>query len=142
MNSGRLSAASKKSKECGKIGYGDTWTWVAIDADSKLAISYLVSDRGMAVAREFIGDVGKRLAGRVQMTTDAHGPYLGAIEGVFGLDIDYAQLQKFSVPMERAAKRRPSGDTARASAPGRRRRLYSECPTLRTSARPTFRGRI
>ncbi len=73
---------------------GDVWTWTAIDADSKLIVSYLVGGRDSEYAIEFMDDVASRLANRVQMTTDGHKSYLEAIEGAFGGDIDYAQLVK------------------------------------------------
>ena len=73
---------------------GDLWTWVAIDADTKLIPSWLVSDRGGIAARNFIDDLASRLAGRVQLTSDGHKAYLQAVEGAFGDDIDYAQLIK------------------------------------------------
>jgi len=73
---------------------GDTWTWVAMDADSKLIVSCLVGGRDSEYAIEFMDDVAKRLANRVQMTTDGHKAYLEAVEGAFGADIDYAQLVK------------------------------------------------
>ena len=75
-------------------GAGDTWTWTAIDADSKLIISYLVGGRDGGYAYEFMQDVASRLANRVQMTTDGLKAYLEAVEGAFGVDIDYAQLVK------------------------------------------------
>lgn len=73
---------------------GDVWTWVAMDADSKLAISWLVGSRDAGYATVFIEDVASRLANRVQLTTDGHRPYLEAVEGAFGTEIDYAQLVK------------------------------------------------
>jgi len=73
---------------------GDTWTWTAIDADSKLVLSWLVGGRDASYARDFIEDVYDRLANRVQITSDGHGPYLNAIRDVFGIDVDYAQLVK------------------------------------------------
>jgi len=75
-------------------GAGDVWTWTAIDADSKLIISYLVGGRDAGYADAFMQDVGDRLANRVQLTTDGHKAYLEAVEGVFGADVDYAQLIK------------------------------------------------
>ncbi|MCH8147906.1 MAG: IS1 family transposase [Planctomycetes bacterium] len=100
----------QKNRELGKAGNGDVWTWVGMDADSKIVIAYLVSDRGGVAAREFISDIADRLTGRVQLTTDAHGAYLGAIEDVFGLDIDYAQLHKTFGPDDsgRGAERKYS----------------------------------
>ncbi len=73
---------------------GDLWTWTALDADSKLIVSYLVGGRDAGYAHEFMQDVAARLAGRVQLTTDGHKAYLDAVEGAFGIDVDYAQLIK------------------------------------------------
>lgn len=73
-------------------GAGDVWTWTAIDADSKLIVSYLVGGRGAAYAAEFMDDVVSRLANRVQLTIDGFKAYLNAVEGAFGADVDYAQL--------------------------------------------------
>jgi len=75
-------------------GWGDIWTWVAIDADSNLCVSYLVGGRDGWWAREFMNDCAKRIVGRVQITTDGHRVYLDAVEDAFGMDVDYAQLQK------------------------------------------------
>lgn len=73
---------------------GDVWTWTALDADSKLIVSYLVGGRDAYSAFQFIEDVSARLANRVQLTTDGHKAYLDAIEDNFGHDVDYAQLIK------------------------------------------------
>jgi IS1 family transposase len=73
---------------------GDVWTWTAIDADSKLMISYMVGDRSADAATEFMTDVAYRLANRVQLTTDGHATYLIGVEADFGMDVDYAQLVK------------------------------------------------
>ena len=73
---------------------GDVWTWTALDADSKLIISYLVGGRDSGYALEFMDDVKSRLANRVQLTTDGHRAYLEAVEDAFGGDVDYAQLVK------------------------------------------------
>ena len=73
---------------------GDVWTWTALDADSKLIVSYLIGGRDAEYAREFMHDVAGRLATRVQLTTDGHRAYLEAVEGAFGADIDYAMLVK------------------------------------------------
>lgn len=75
-------------------GWGDTWTWVALDADSKLVVSYLVGGRDGWWAREFMNDCAARVQGRIQITTDSHRAYLDAVEDAFGADVDYAQLQK------------------------------------------------
>ncbi len=65
-------------------GAGDTWTWTAIDADSKLIVSHFVGGRDGECAMMFMDDVAKRLATRVQLTTDGHRAYLDAVEGAFG----------------------------------------------------------
>jgi IS1 family transposase len=77
-----------------KFGYGDVWTWVAIDADTKLVPCWMVGPRNAEAANEFISDLASRLATKVQLTTDGHRPYLEAVEYAFGGDIDYAQLIK------------------------------------------------
>jgi len=85
---------------------GDTWTWVGIDADSKLAVSWLVGGRDAEYANAFMQDVADRLANRVQLTTDGHIPYLEAVEGAFGADVDFAQLVKlYGAPPKEEKKR-------------------------------------
>jgi IS1 family transposase len=81
-------------EKIGEFGYGDVWTWVAIDADTKLVPSYRVGSRDIADAREFIADLAKRLSNRVQLTTDGNRAYLSAVERAFDGDIDYAMLVK------------------------------------------------
>ncbi len=78
----------------GVFGYGDVWTWVAEDADTKLVASWLVGLRTSECATGFINDLKSRLANKVQITTDGHKLYLDAIDGAFGRDIDYAMLVK------------------------------------------------
>lgn len=73
---------------------GDIWTWTAIDADSKLIVSYLVGDRSGQAAIELMDDLRGRLVNRVQLTTDGHRAYLEAVEGAFGGDVDCAQVIK------------------------------------------------
>jgi IS1 family transposase len=75
-------------------GWGDTWTWTGLDADTKLCVSYLVGGRGADWAMDFMKDCASRIKGRVQVTTDGHKAYLEAVEGAFGMDCDYAMLQK------------------------------------------------
>lgn len=78
----------------GQFGYGDIWTWTAIDAETKLVLSWLVGLREADYAQEFINDLKNRLSNRVQITTDGHRVYLTAIENAFGRDVDYAMLVK------------------------------------------------
>ena len=78
----------------GELGYGDVWTWTAIDADTKLVPTWFVGKRTAVDAADFIGDLAGRLANRVQLTTDGHRAYLTAVAGAFGDEIDSAQLVK------------------------------------------------
>ena len=82
------------AKHKGEFGYGDIWTFVAIDAETKLVPCWLVGYRDAKHATEFINDLKERLANRVQLTTDGHKMYVEAIENTFGQAIDYAQLVK------------------------------------------------
>ena len=75
-------------------GAGDAWTWTALDADTKLIVSFLVANRDAPSAQTFMQDVASRLANRVQLTTDNLRSYLDAVEDAFGGDIDYAKLIK------------------------------------------------
>ena len=91
-------------------GWGDVWTWTAIDADTKLCISYLVGGRDGGWAYDFMQDVASRVRGRFQLTTDGHKPYLEAVEGAFGADVDFATLQKiYGAPSEQEARRYSPG---------------------------------
>lgn len=79
----------------GQFGYGDVWTWTAIDPDTKLVPSWLVGQRDAADATAFLLDLASRLRYRVQLTTDGHRPYLQAVEEAFGSAVEYAMLIKF-----------------------------------------------
>lgn len=83
-------AAAKRAPE----GAGDIWTWVGLDADTKLVASFYVGSCDSEAAMIFMDDLARRLANRVQLTSDGHRPYLEAVEGAFGGDIDYAILVK------------------------------------------------
>lgn len=78
----------------GQFGYGDVWTFVALDADTKLVPSWEVGPRDACAAYEFISNLKSRLANRVQLTTDGHRMYLEAVEHAFGHEVDFAQLVK------------------------------------------------
>ena len=84
---------------------GDTWTWTALDGDSKLIVSWLVGGRDSEYAIAFMDDLRGRLANRVQLTTDGHKAYLEAVEGAFGGDVDYAMLVKLYGEAPDAEKR-------------------------------------
>jgi IS1 family transposase len=81
-------------KKRGKLGFGDVWTYVAIDADTKLVPYWIVGLRTARYANEFLADLKRRLVNRVQLTTDGHRKYLDAVDDVFGDNIDYAMLVK------------------------------------------------
>lgn len=95
----------------GVFGIGDVWTWTAIDADTKLMIGYRVDRRDEEAARHFMDDLCKRLANRVQLTTDGFRQYLVAVPQAFGKGIDYGMLKKiYSSPKK--------GDSAARYSPG------------------------
>jgi IS1 family transposase len=79
----------------GQFGYGDVWTFVAIDADTKLVLSWLVGLREPECACAFFKDIKERVSNRVQLTTDGHRMYYEAVSSVFGDDVDYAMLVKY-----------------------------------------------
>lgn len=87
---------------------GDTWTWTAIEAETKLIVSWMVGGRDGEYAMAFMDDLRSRLANRVQLTSDGHKAYLEAVEGAFGGDIDYAQLIKLYGTASESAKGRYS----------------------------------
>src|SRR5947209_899402 len=86
------------SKRAGDPTIGDCWTWTALDADSKLLVSYQVGGRDAEYALMLMDDLRGRLANRVQLTTDGHKAYLQAVEEAFGADIDYGMLVKLYGP--------------------------------------------
>lgn len=90
-------------------GAGDAWTWVGMDADSKLAVSFYVGQRDAESANEFMHDIASRLKNRVQLTTDGFKAYLKAVENAFDNDIDYSQLIKiYGLPEGNGNERRYS----------------------------------
>lgn len=112
-------AKNVPEEHAGEWGYGDVWTWVAIDAPTKLVPSWAVGRRDGFTASAFIHDLADRLSTRVQLTTDGHKVYLEAVEGAFGSEIDYAMLVKMY-----------EGDSGKSAAAERR---YS--PAVCTGAR-------
>ncbi len=88
----------------GQFGYGDIWTWVALDADTKLVPTWLVGNRGAETARAMMDDLAHRLKNRVQLTTDGYNAYRKAVRKSFGQDVDYAQLMKIYGPLDEHAK--------------------------------------
>jgi IS1 family transposase len=133
-----FSYAKKKNVKFAKAapeGAGDVWTWTAIDADSKLIISWHVGDRSQDTGVSFMGDLKARLKNRVQLTTDGHKAYLKAVSEV-DLDADYAMLVKISRPITLA----PAA-TARRSASARSSKLFKATRTRTLSIRPLPSGR-
>jgi IS1 family transposase len=102
---------------------GDVWTWTAIDADTKLIVTYAVGDRTLSSARLFIEDLKERLSNRVQITSDGHRAYVEAIEGAFGEDVDFAQLVKLYGPTPS-----PPGRYSPAQCIGARKRVRTGNP--------------
>jgi IS1 family transposase len=92
----------------GQPGIGSVWTWTAIDADSKLMVSWLVGDRDAECAGYFMKDLSQRLAGRCQLTTDGHRVYEWAVQNAFGWQVDYAMLVKmYGEPREKEQRYSP-----------------------------------
>lgn len=121
----------------GTFGYGDVWTFTAIDADTKLIPSYMVGPRDAGTATEFCQDLANRLSGRVQITTDGLKVYIGAIADAFGGDVDYAMLQKIYASSRKA---RPA--TARRRSPDAPLNASPATPTLTGSLLLTLNARI
>jgi IS1 family transposase len=101
-------AKNVESAKAAPAGAGDTWTWTAIEAQTKLIISHFVGGRDGDCAAWFMNDVAMRLATRVQLTSDGHKAYLEAVEGAFGADVDYAMLIKLYGASSDSAKGRYS----------------------------------
>jgi IS1 family transposase len=91
-----------------QFGFGDVWTWTAIDADTKLVPVWRVGGRDAGTAHELMMDLASRLKGRIQLTTDGHKAYLSAVEDAFGRDIDYAMLVKIYGEATKEEQRRYS----------------------------------
>ena len=86
--------AKNATQEQSEAGWGDIWTWTALDADSKMLVSFLVGSRGPSNCYDFMKDVASRLTSQVQLTTDGLYWYVDAVDHAFGIDIDYAMIQK------------------------------------------------
>ncbi len=94
------------SEKRGEFGYGDVWTFVAIDADTKLVPAWMIGSRTPQTAHLFMTDLADRLANRVQLTTDGHKMYVKAVEAGFGDGIDFAQLVKiYGTPYDELGQR-------------------------------------
>ncbi len=98
-------AKNVPDEHSGQFGYGNVWTFTAIDADTKLVPCWLVRMRNLEHAKIFVSNLRDRLANRVQITTDGHKMYLEAVEQAFGADVDYAMLVKLYGPEPEQEKR-------------------------------------
>lgn len=105
-----IGAKEKNARDEQKAqGWGDCWTWTAIDADTKLIASWFIGSRDATSAWWFMRDLTSRLISRVQLTTDGHSAYLTAVEQAFASEIDYAQLVKiYGAPREGAVRYSPA----------------------------------
>jgi len=106
-------------------GAGDAWTWIALDADTKLIACWYVGKRDASNAYHFMHDLRERLANRVQLTTDGHRAYLYAVEDAFGCEIDYAMLVKL---YGESANQAPEARYSPAQCMGTRRAVISGTP--------------
>ena len=95
----------------GVFGYGDVWTWVAMDAESKLVPSFMLGNRDAQSAKMFIDDLASRLANRVQLTTDRNKVYLEAVEEAFGCEVDYAMVVKMYESTQEETRYSPASCT-------------------------------
>jgi IS1 family transposase len=94
-----------KAAKSAPEGAGDVWTWTAIDAESKLMVSWLMGSRDSNCAYQFLRDLRTRLEGRPQITTDGHKPYISGMTAAFGDDVDFAQLIKLFGPATEGERR-------------------------------------
>ena len=100
----------------GEFGRGDVYTWVAIDAETKLVASWLVGQRNAHCAKVFIDDLASRMSGRIQLTSDGYSPYFGAVDRAFGANVDYAMLVKlYGEPATGSAERQYSPTECRGT---------------------------
>lgn len=109
---------------------GDVWTWTALDADSKLMISYFVGDRSAQSARVLLYDLAGRVTDRIQLTTDGFHSYLPAAEGAFGADVDYAMLEKV-YGLDKGAKYTPERKYSPPECIGARKRVIQGDPDMK-----------
>ncbi len=100
-----MKARKVPAERRGEFGIGDVYTFTAIDADTKLAPTWLLGRRDLATARRFLLDLGRRIDGRFQLTTDAANFYREAAAEAFGPTVDYAQLQKLYAASADAERR-------------------------------------
>jgi hypothetical protein len=101
-------AKNVPAEKKGTFGFGDVWTFTAIDADTKLVPSFLVGLRDTGTATEFCMDLASRMASRIQLTTDGYKVYLRAVEDAFGGDVDFAMLNKIYAASQEETRYSPA----------------------------------
>ncbi len=126
-------AKNVPAEKQGQFGYGDVWTFTAIDADTKLMPSFLVGSRDAGCATEFMQDLAGRLVNRVQLTTDGHKMYLQAVEDAFCGGRGLRAAPTRSTARRRTVRRRA---TARRSASEREKHCSHRQPGLRSTSPP------
>lgn len=90
-----------------ELGYGDVYTFTAIDPDTKLCAGYLVGQRNQVSAYHFMDDLASRLANRIQLSTDGFSQYVNAVSLAFGSNVDFAMLVKtYSAPSKHVGAER------------------------------------
>lgn len=89
------------------FGYGDVWTWTALDADSKLLVSWFIGDRSVKAATAIMQDLASRVTNRIQLTTDGNKVYWQGVVSAFGEDVDYAMLTKIYAEPGKAGRYSP-----------------------------------
>ena len=85
---------AKRNRAAAAGCYGDVWTFIALDADTKLIPSFIVGKRDAYHAKAFISDLAARLTNRVQVSSDSLAAYSDAMERGFGCEVDYGQISK------------------------------------------------
>jgi IS1 family transposase len=85
---------AKRNRAAATGNYGDVWTFIALDADTKLIPSFIVGKRDAYHANAFISDLAERLQKRIQLSSDSLHAYADAVERGFGSEVDYGQISK------------------------------------------------
>jgi IS1 family transposase len=101
-------AKNVPAEKKGTFGFGDVWTFTAIDADTKLVPSFMVGLRDTQTATAFCMDLASRMASRIQLTTDGYKVYLRAVEDAFGGDVDFAMLNKIYAASQEETRYSPA----------------------------------
>ena len=116
---------------------GDAYTFVGIDADTKLVLCFELGRRDTPSTVRFMSKLDRATADRFQLTTDGFVPYVGAVEDQFGADIDFSQLVRCTLPTKQRGK-----DTIRGTSSAHMNRRSVAIRRLNMSVRPLSKGRI